>query len=138
MSIGCVYSIGCFYKKNYFFYSRHFSFLTTNNNFSTFWCWCFQPRFVFKKVENLRICGPFFDFFSKKKVFLAKKYVFDDFEAFLWHFDFTTIIDSFSTFFRRYFQPQKYFKKIENLSICRPVDFILAKKRQYFSACFQI
>ena len=178
MSIG-VYNIGCFYKKNYFFYSRHFSFLTTNNNFSTFWCWCFQPRFVFKKVENLRICGPVFDFFGKKsvfgetnmfltilkpfcgililrqllKVFLLfsvdmsspkifskksktsgftdlfssffwkkkcfsrKKYVFDDFEAFLWHFDFKTIIDSFYTFFRRYFQPQKYFKNFEKFRI---------------------
>ena len=62
-------------KKNNFFSSRHFSFLTTNNNFSTFWCWCFQPQFVSKKVENLRICGPVFELFWQKKSFFAKKWL---------------------------------------------------------------
>ena len=40
-----------------------------------------------------------------------------DFEAFLRHFVFSTIINNFSTFFRRYVQPRKYFKKVENLTI---------------------
>ena len=62
--------------------------------------------------------------------------VFDDFEAFLRHFAFSTIINNFSTFFRRYFQPQKHFKKIENLSIWRPVDFISAKKTAIFFSMF--
>ena len=37
-----------------------------------------------------------------------------DFEAFLRHLAFLTIINNFSTFFRRYLQPRKYFKKVEN------------------------
>ena len=41
------------FTKNTFFSSRHFSFLTTKNNFSTFWCWCFMPKFVFKKVVTV-------------------------------------------------------------------------------------
>ena len=44
-----------------------------------------------------------------------------DFEAFLRHFIFSTIINNFSTFFRRYVQPRKYFKKVENLTISWPV-----------------
>ena len=44
-----------------------------------------------------------------------------DFGAFLRHFVFSTIIDNFSTFFRRYVQPRKYFKKVENLTISWPV-----------------
>ena len=44
-----------------------------------------------------------------------------DFEAFLRHLAFLTIINNFSTFFRRYLQPRKYFKKVENLSIYGPV-----------------
>ena len=51
-----------------------------------------------------------------------------DFEAFLQHFVFSTIINNFSTFFRRYVQPQKYFKKVENLTIYGPVFDFLAKK----------
>ena len=43
-----------------------------------------------------------------------------DFEAFLRHFVFSTIINNFSTFFRRYVQPRKYFKKVENLTVYRP------------------
>ena len=44
-----------------------------------------------------------------------------DFEAFLRHFIFLTIINNFSTFFRRYVQPRKYFKKVGNLTISWPV-----------------
>ena len=50
-----------------------------------------------------------------------------DFEAFLRHFVFSSIINNFSTFFRRYLQPQKYCKKVENLTIYRP-GFESAKK----------
>ena len=39
------------------------------------------------------------------------------FGAFPRHFAFTTIIDNFSTFFRRYFQPQKSKEKVENLRV---------------------
>jgi ribosomal 50S subunit-associated protein YjgA (DUF615 family) len=108
---------------------RHFDFTTIIDNFSTFFRRYFQPQKYFKKVENLRICRPVFEIFLQKKSFLPKKIVFEDFGAFLRHFDFRTIIDNFSTFFRRYVQPQKYFKKVENLRICRPVfEFFLQKK----------
>jgi len=65
---------------------------------------------------------------EQKCRFSRKKYVFDVFEAFLWHLDFTTIINSFSTFFRGYFQPQKYFKKVENFRIYGPVFDFFGKK----------
>jgi hypothetical protein len=84
------------------------------------------------------IYGPVFEFFGKKWSLSKNKIVFDVFEAFLRHFVFSTIIDNFSSFFRRYVQPRKYFRKVENLSICRPVDLILAKKPQYCSPCFPI
>jgi len=56
-----------------------------------------------------------------------------DFGAFLRHFAFWTIIDNFSTFFRRYVQPRKYFKKVENLRIYDPVfDSEKTKKKFFF------
>ena len=64
-----------------------------------------------------------------------------DFEAFLRHFTFSTIINNFSTFFRRYVQLRKYFKKVENLTISWPVFeseqkiIFLAKKK--FTADFE-
>jgi hypothetical protein len=77
-----------------------------------------------RKLKDLRTC---FRFFWQKKCFSRKKYVFYDFEAFLWHFDFTTIIDNFSTFFRRYVQPQKYFKKVETSGFTRLFSSFLGK-----------
>jgi hypothetical protein len=116
----------------------HFDFTTIIDNFSTFFRRYVQPQKYFKKVENLTIYGPVFEFFGKKWSLSKNKIVFDVFEAFLRHFVFSTIIDNFSSFFRRYVQPRKYFRKVENLSICRPVDLILAKKPQYCSPCFPI
>ena len=61
--------------------------------------------------------------------------LYHDFGAFLRHFAFWAIIDNFSTFFRRYVQPRKYFKKVENLTISWPVFeseqkiIFLAKKK---------
>ena len=57
-----------------------------------------------------------------------KVHSYHDFEAFLWHFVFSTIINNFSTFLRRYVQPQKYFKKVENLTIYGPVFEFFGKK----------
>ena len=65
--------------------------------------------------------------------FSRKKCDFDDFEAFLWHFDFTKIIGNFFPFFRRYFQLQKYFKKVENFRIYGPVFELLAQTTNKFS-----
>ena len=60
--------------------------------------------------------GLFLNFLVKSGLW-AKKIVFDVFEAFLRHFVFSTIIDNFSSLFRRYVQPRKYFRKIENLTL---------------------
>ena len=104
--------------------------ITANNNISTFWFWCFQPQFVSKKVENLRICGPVFEFFWQKKNFLAKKIVFDDVEAFLHDFDFTKIIGKFSAFFENK-KPQKGFKIVKNFFFAK-FTFFCQKNRKKF------
>ena len=72
---------------------RHFVFSTIINNFSTFFRRYVQPQKYFKKVENLTIYGPVFEFFGKKWSLSKKKIVFDVFEAFLWYVVFSTIID---------------------------------------------
>ena len=44
-----------------------------------------------------------------------------DFEAFLRHFVFLTIINNLSTLFRSYVQPRKYFKNVEKLTMYWPL-----------------
>ena len=56
-----------------------------------------------------------------------------DFEAFLWHFVFSTIINNFSTFFRRYVQPQKYFKKSRKLNHLRTCFRFFLRKKGFLS-----
>ena len=57
--------------------------------------------------------------------------LYHDFGAFLRHFAFWAIIDNFSTFFRKYVQPRKNFKKVGNLRIYDPV-FDLEKILEIF------
>ena len=115
-----------FTKKNNFFSSRHFSFLTTNNNFSTFWCWCFQPQFVSKKVENLRICGPVFEFFWQKKKFFGEKNSFWrcwSLSSWFWFYENHWQIFCF-------FRKQKAAKRLQNRQklFFRQIPFFLPKK----------
>ena len=115
-----------FTKQNIFFSSRHFSFLTTNNNFSTFWCWCFQPQFVSKKVENLRICGPVFEFFWQKKKFFGEKNSFWrcwSLSSWFWFYDNHWQIFCF-------FRKQKAAKRLQNRQklFFRQIPFFLPKK----------
>ena len=60
------------------------------------------------------------------------------FEGFLRHFDFWTIIDFFSTFFRGYFQPRKNLKKVENYVKYRSFfDFEIFKKKIFWNFFFR-
>ena len=77
--------------------------------------------------ENFQKTSNYWFFMSK----LSRPTEIHVFEAFLRHFHFSTIINNCSTFFRRYLQPRKYFKKVENLRIYDPV-FDLEKIKKIF------
>ena len=89
---------------------RHFHFSTIINNFSTFWCWYFQPRKHFKKVENLRIYDPVFDSEKTKKNFFFEKSIF---RRVVTGFFISIIFPESCIFLRWYFWPQKNLKKVD-------------------------
>ena len=100
---------------------------------------------ILKKSKTEGFTDMFSIFFLKKKIFGEKKKFLTFFGGFPRHFDFSTIINNFSTFLCWYVQPQKYFKIVENSRIYGHVlDFFwkknfLAKKKSFwrFLAAFR-